>query len=285
MGDSEGYEPGVTTEMVALRAADIEQGGLREQLPGLEPDRTLTDWGRSERLTHLADATLLRFLFHYWHRVEVEGLEHVPADGGALLVANHAGPIPLDGAMISRAIAEEPRLRRIVHLATAQTFSGWPLIGMAATKLGAVGVHPANLHRLLFDEQALVLVFPEGRRSRKPLRWRYRLRRFDQIDFVQAAMRARVPIVPVAVIGSEEAQPTFASLPRLPFAGRVPIGAPVPLPAKLRLRFLEPVDTRSLGDQPWRDRTMAGELTEDIRALIQENVFELVAARRSVWLG
>lgn len=275
--------------MVALREEGLDVGldhaALRGQLPGLEPDRNVTDWGRSQRLSGLADATLLRFLYHYWHRVEVEGIEHVPATGGALLVSNHAGPLPLDGAMIGRAVAEGPRLRRVVQLAAARTFADVPLLGMAAMKLGAVSAHPANLHRLLFDEQALVLVFPEGRRARKPLRWRYRLRRFDQLDFVQAAIRARVPIVPIAVLGSEEALPALGSLPGLPLLPRVPLSTGVPLPAKLRLRFLEPVRTDDLAEAVARDRTLGAEVAEDIRALIQENLFEMVAARRSVWLG
>jgi 1-acyl-sn-glycerol-3-phosphate acyltransferase len=284
--EADNADSGATVEIVALGArgtgSELDRRRLREQLPGLEPDRNVTDWGRSQRLARLADATVLRFLFHYWHRVEVEGLEHVPAADAALLVANHAGQLPLDGAMIAKAVGEDPRLRRVVHLASSRTFATVPVLGMAVTKLGGVSAHPANLHRLLFDEQALVLLFPEGGRARKPLRWRYRLRRFDQLEFVQVAIRARVPIIPVAVVGSEEAVPTLASMP---LGVRLPLSAGVPLPAKLRLRFLEPVRTDDLAEALARDRTLAGELAEDIRGLIQENLFEMVSARRSVWLG
>jgi 1-acyl-sn-glycerol-3-phosphate acyltransferase len=286
-------ETGVTVELARIepdgaRSTELADpaDAFREQLPGLEAEREVTDWGRSERIAALADGTVMRFLYHYWFRVEAEGLEHVPAKRGALLVANRAGQLPLDGAMIAKAVGDEDRLRRPVHLAATRTFAHLPGLGMAVTKLGGVGAHPANLHRLLFDERQLVLVFPEGSRApAKPLRSRYRVRRMDQVDFVQAAMRAAVPIVPVAVLGAEEAMPRLATLRALGRGPRLPITTGVPLPAKFRLRFLQPVRTHDLGEAPWRDPALAQELTEEIRGLIQENLFELVAQRRSVWLG
>jgi 1-acyl-sn-glycerol-3-phosphate acyltransferase len=262
---------------------------LRTFLPGLEPDRRVTDWGRSERVEALVDRTVYDFLYHYWFRVEVEGVENVPSSGGALLVANHAGAIPPDGIMIGKAIREEHAYPRPLHLAVDQYFTGIPGTGALITKTGGVAAHPANVHRLLFDEGELVLMFPEGRRGpRKPLRERYRLRRFDGGGFVVAAMRARAPIVPVAVVGAEEAQPNFGRLnplqrfTKLPSLPLTPI---LPLPAKFRIRFLEPVQTDELGDEPWLDQGLVHTLAQDIRALIQENVLELVAARRSVWFG
>jgi 1-acyl-sn-glycerol-3-phosphate acyltransferase len=254
-------------------------------MPGLETDRTVTDWGRSERLVELCDRTLLRFLYDYWFRVEVEGLEHVPERGAALLVANRAGPLPLDGAMIARAIREERRLHRTVHLTSERSFADVPGIGMALTKLGGVWAHPANLHRLLLDEQELVLVFPEGAGAGgKRFAWRYRLRRFDRIPFVQAAVRAGAPIVPVAVLGSEESQPTLVTLASL---GRVSlrIGSPLPLPAKLRVRFLPAVRPEHPGGGSSDAAGWAEDLADGIRGLIQENLVEMVAGRRSVWLG
>lgn len=254
----------------------------REGLPGLEPDRTLTDWGRSERLTGLADATVGHFLYHYWFRVTVEGIEHVPARGGALLVANRAGQLPLDGAMIARAVREEHPAPRPVHLAATQTYPNLPGVGMAYTKLGVVPSHPANLHRLLLDERELVLSFPEGEAgARKSLRRRYRLGEFDGVAFAAAAIRARVPIVPVAVLGSEEALPSLGPLAGLGARLGLPVGLGLPLPAKLHLRFLAPISTDAPGKAPDR----AERLTEEVRTLIQENLFELLAARRSVWLG
>ena len=184
----------------------------------------MTDWGRSERVETIVDRTVYDFLYHYWFRVEVEGIENIPDDGAALLVANHAGAIPSDGAMIAKAIREEHRRRRPVHLGTDSHFGGFPGLGMLVTKLGGVAAHPANLHRLLFDEGQLVLVFPEGRDgTRKPIKDRYRLRSFDSIPFVETAMRARAPILPVALLGAEEALPMFASIRPLRRLAHLPL--------------------------------------------------------------
>jgi len=285
MADPHGTDPyGQPTAELALsdiRAAlPASPEELRDALPGLEPERHVTDWGRSERVERLLDRTVVGFLYHYWFRVEVEGIDNVPANGGALLVANHGGAIPPDGAMIGKAIADAHPRPRPLHLAVEPMFANFPGVGMLQTKLGVVGTHPANLHRLLFDERQLVLTFPEGRKAtRKALSERYRMARFQSTAFIEAAMRARVPIVPLAVMGAEESVPVFARLPGL----RISTG--LPLPAKFRIRFLEPVSADSLGDSPWEDDGLVQALSHDIRALIQENLLELVAQRRSVWLG
>jgi 1-acyl-sn-glycerol-3-phosphate acyltransferase len=294
MTDGDAIDPhaGQTTELAVVGVRDRlpeTADALRDALPGLEPDREVTDWGRSERIERLADRTVYGFLYHYWFRVEVEGVQNVPAAGGAMLVANHGGAIPPGGAMIAKAILERHPQPRQLHLTTGRTFAGVPGIGMLVTKLGGVGDHPANVHRLLFDERQLVLVFPEGREgTAKALSERYRLRRFGRGEFVGAAMRARAPIVPVAVLGSEEAAPVFARLrplTRLTRLPRVSVTSPMPLPAKFRIRFLEPVATDGLGEAPWEDNGLVQTLSHDIRALIQENLLEMVAQRRSVWLG
>ena len=284
------FDTGVTVELKALRdpprPLPARQDDLREQLPGLEPERGITDWGRSERIETVVDRTVYDFLYHYWFRVEVDGIENVPRDGGALLVANHSGAMPSDGTMIAKAVREEQGRGRPVHLATESHFAGLPGLGMLVTKLGAVAAHPANLHRLLFDERQLVLAFPEGRAGvRKPLKERYRLRRFDRVPFVATAIRARVPIVPVALLGAEEALPTLGNLAPLRRRLRLPLTPGLPLPAKFRIRFLEPVETDQLGEADAEDPGATATLQADIRALVQENLLELVAGRRSVWLG
>jgi 1-acyl-sn-glycerol-3-phosphate acyltransferase len=260
---------------------------LRGHLPGLEPERRITDWGRSERVQRAVDRTVYGFLYHYWFRVEVQGIENVPSEDGALLVANHAGVVPSDGAMIAKAVREEHPRSRELSFATEHSLKSVPGLGMLAIKIGAVQAHPANLLRLLFDEGELVLVFPEGHHgARKALKERYRLRGFDP-GFVKAAMRARVPIVPLALVGAEESVPVlprigplrrFASLPAVPLTG-------LPLPAKFGIRFLESVPTDGLGAAPWNDQGLVHALCGEIRALIQENLLEMVAGRRSVWLG
>jgi 1-acyl-sn-glycerol-3-phosphate acyltransferase len=264
-------------------------GDFREQLPGIEPERRVTDWGRSERIEGLVDRTVYEFFYRYWFRVEVDGVENVPSEGGVLLLANHSGTVPADGAMIVKALTEEHPRPRPLHVCTERSLAGVPGLGMLLAKLGAVAAHPANLHRLLFDESQLVLAFPEGPAgASKPARERYRLRGFNHDRFVHSAIRAGAPIVPLAVVGAEEASPMFARvnplrrLTRLPY---LPMTPAFPLPAKFKIRFLEPVATDRLGEAPWRDQRLVRALGEDIRALIQENLLEMVAERRSVWLG
>ncbi len=182
-----------------MRELPAPSDRLRAQLPAVEPEREVTDWGRSERFEGLLDRTLYDFLYHLWFRVDVEGIEHVPSVGGAMLVSNHAGALPPDAPMIAKAIKEEHPRPRPVHLTVEHFFKGYPGLGMIVAKLGGVPAHPANVHRLLHDEEQLVLVFPEGRKGTEKLyKDRYRLRRFGRGGFVEAAMRARVPIVPVA---------------------------------------------------------------------------------------
>lgn len=257
----------------------------RGQLPGLEPERRITDWGRSERVEHLVDSTVGHFLYHYWLRVEAEGVGNVPRAGGALLVANRAGQFRIDAAMIGKTLREEHASARPLHVAGPASLADTPGLGMLATKLGAVPDHPANVLRLLGDEGQLVLAFPEADQERgKPLASRYRLRRFDGLDFVRLAAEAGVPIVPVAVLGSEEATPLLTGLGLLGRFVPLRLGVPVPLPARFRLRFLQPVRTDRLSGAEG-GRASLSQLAEDIRALIQENLLEMVAHRRSVWLG
>jgi 1-acyl-sn-glycerol-3-phosphate acyltransferase len=282
---------------------------FRDHLPGLEPDRRVTDWGRSEAVDSALDRTVFDFLYHYWFRVEVEGVDNVPGDGPALLIANHAGVLPTDATMIAKAIRVEHRRPRPLHFATERVLGTVPGVDMLLVKAGGVAAHPANLHRLLFDERQLVLVFPEGAGA-KPLRERYRLRPFRRLDLLAAALRAGAPIVPVAVLGAEEAAPMLGRLPTGPLGmlaplrrlPRLDLAVGLPLPAKIRIRFLSPVDPRrwgpaagdhlaagddlAPGDRPAAaDEHAACALADDLRALIQENLLEMVAQRRSVWLG
>jgi 1-acyl-sn-glycerol-3-phosphate acyltransferase len=272
---------------------------MRELLPALEPERRVTDWGRSERVEGLFDRTLVEFFYRYWFRCEVEGAENVPAEGGALLVSNHSGALPPDAAMIARAIREAHPRPRPVHITVEHFFKSYPGFSMLVPKIGCVPAHPANVHRLLYDERQLVLVFPEGRRATEKLfPQRYRLRRFGRGGFVEAAMRAEAKLVPVCVVGAEEAMPVFAQsgllrrltgllyfpiTPTFPWLG--PLGTLAYLPAKFKVRFLEPVDAAALGGDPAADKALVQTVAQEIRARIQANLHEMLARRRSVWLG
>jgi 1-acyl-sn-glycerol-3-phosphate acyltransferase len=271
---------------------------LRELLPEADSGRALDDWGRSEAVLRLADP-VLDFYYRYWFRVEHDGLENVPSDGGALLVSNHSGALPPDAPMIMQAIRRDHPNPRPLYMLGEHWFKGYPFVGMLANKIGLVPAHPRNAQRLLHDEGRLALVFPEGQKgSRKVLWQRYHLRRFGRGGFIRTAMRAQVPIVPIAVVGAEEAMPIFGHvrpLQRLtgliyfPFNHAFPHFGPLAgamyLPAKFKIRFLEPIP---MGDYPpdaVDDAALVQGLAEDIRARIQTELDDMLATRRSVWLG
>ena len=246
------------------------------------------------------DRTVYDWLYHYWFRCEVEGIENVPSSGGALLVSNHSGRAPARrGDDHSRRSRRSTRARARCTSRSSTSSRAIPGFSMLVAKIGGVPAHPANVHRLLADEEQLVLVFPEGRKGTEKLyKDRYKLRRFGRGGFVEAAMRAKAPIVPVAVVGAEEAMPIFAhmsALQRLTGLLYFPITPTFPhlglagfvgyLPAKFKIRFLEPVRTDDMGEEPWLDRGLIQTVADEIRARIQEELIDMLAHRRSVWFG
>jgi 1-acyl-sn-glycerol-3-phosphate acyltransferase len=286
-------------EIIGTTAAGlpVKRGDLRDYLPGVETERQVNDWGRSERVEGLFDRTIVDFFYNYWFRAEVEGIENVPSSGGALLVSNHSGALPPDATMIGKAIKEEHPHPRPLNITVEHFFKGYPGFSMLIPKIGAVAAHPANVQRLLYDEQQLVLVFPEGRKGTEKLyKDRYKLRRFGRGGFVEAAMRAKAPIVPVCVIGAEESAPIFAQVnvlqkltgliyfpitPSFPWLG--PLGMLGYLPAKFKLRFLEPMYFQE--DRMWEDKALVQTVAHEIRARIQENVLDMLKTRKSIWFG
>src|SRR3954454_6287717 len=298
--DAHGDELGMprrTSEDGAGRR-DIDPRDLRELIPSAEPGRELDDWGRSQRVFD-AMSPLLDFYYRYWFRVEQEGVENVPAEGGALLVSNHSGALPPDAPMIMQAIRHEHSTPRPVYMLGEHWFKGYPGVGMLTNKIGLVAAHPANAQRLLRDERQLALVFPEGQKGSRKLYWqRYRLRRFGRGGFVRTAIRAGVPIVPVAVVGAEEAMPIFAHVPLLQrLTGLIyfPINHAFPqfglaaalmyLPAKFEIRFLEPIDVSAYGPNDADDVALVQGIAEEVRSRIQAQLDQLLASRRSVWFG
>ena len=282
----------------AEREPDTDPRLLRDLIPAAEPGREVDDWGRSERVFRLMEP-LLDFYYRYWFRVEVEGIDNVPADGGALLVSNHSGALPPDAPMIMQALRNEHPARRPLYMLGEHWFKGYPGVGMLTNKIGLVAAHPANAQRLLRDEGRLVLVFPEGQKGSRKLYWqRYRLRRFGRGGFVKTALRAGVPIVPVAVIGAEEAMPIFAHVPLLQrLTGLIyfPINHAFPhfglaaglmyLPAKFKIRFLDPISLDGYGPGDAEDLELVQSLAEDVRERIQTEVDHLISSRTSVWFG
>jgi 1-acyl-sn-glycerol-3-phosphate acyltransferase len=295
------YEPEADVYRIPAPAAEPEPGRLRDLptlVPDQDPERQVDDWGRSERVFHLMEP-VLNFYYRYWFRVEVEGVEHIPSTSGALLASNHAGALPPDAPMIMQAIRNEHSTPRPLYMLGEHWFKGYPGVGMFTNKLGLVAAHPANAHRLLHDEGKLVLVFPEGQKGTRKLFWqRYKLRRFGRGGFVKTAIRAGVPIVPVAVVGAEEAMPIFAHVPLLqrltgliyfPINHAFPhfglLAAGMYLPAKFKIRFLEPVELDRYGPDAADDVAFVQQVADDVRARIQVALNEMLRERNSVWFG
>jgi 1-acyl-sn-glycerol-3-phosphate acyltransferase len=236
-------------------------------------------------------------LYRRWFRAEWEGMEKIPKEGGALLVCNHSGAIPSDAPVIMHGIEEE--LHRPVYGMADHLFKGLPVVGTMWARAGGVAAHPENAYRLLREQQQLALVFPEGTKGTGKLyRERYKLRRFGRGGFVEIAMRAGAPVVPIAVVGSEEAMPIVAKVPALakllgvpyvPITANMfafgPLGLVLPLPAKIKVRVLDPVEFDVPPDQERYSRSRVMDEAEAIRVRIQDALYDMLRQRRSVWTG
>jgi 1-acyl-sn-glycerol-3-phosphate acyltransferase len=213
-------------------------------------------------------------------------------------VGNHGGAIPSDAPVIMHGI--ETELGRPVYGMADNLFRALPVAGTLWSRAGGVPAHPDNAYRLLHDEQQLTLVFPEGTKGTGKLaRDRYQLRRFGRGGFVEIAMRAGVPIVPIAVVGNEEAMPIVWKSSRLAKLLNLPyfpvtanqfvfgplLGLVVPLPAKFRVRVLPPVYFDAAPNQDHYNRSVVVDHAERIRAQIQDALYDMLRTRRSVWFG
>jgi len=268
--------------MSASKPVETEGGQGEVQLDrwGRDPARSLSNG-------------LFEAAYRSWFRVEWEGLEHVPKQGGALLVANHAGMMPVDGGIIQFGIQRE--IDRPVYMLAHHGFFQVPFVGRILNRTGTVVAHPDNAHRLLSEDERLVVVFPEGEKGPvKPRSERYRLQRFGRGGFIETAMRAKVPIVPIVLMGTEDTTPTIADLE---LAGRkVPltlnaalfgplIGAIAHFPAKIRVRVLPPVQFEPEAKGVPISRSILMDGAEGIRGDMQLALDEMMAAREDVWFG
>lgn len=268
-------------------------GALRVVSPGRELELQSDGFGFDPEFTERVTQVALWFYRNYW-RVEVDGVANVPSRGRALLVSNHAGIIPYDGAMIRTAIlAEHPHPRHARMLVVDWAFA-LPFTNMLLTKTGNVLAHPDNATALL-ERDELVGVFPEGvRGASKPYRDRYRVKRFGRGGFVQVALRTGAPIIPVAVVGSEELHPVITDvrplarllrLPTLPVTPTFPwlgLAGLIPLPSKWLIAFGRPIEMIShkrAADDP---RTVL-EISEEVRDRIQSMIYQLLPRRQTIF--
>lgn len=236
---------------------------------------------------------VFRAFYHNWFRVEWEGIEHVPRTGGALLVSNHAGMFPVDAGIIMLGIEEE--IGRPVYSLAHHGFWRVPFMGPVLSRMGGVVGHPDNAQRLLAGDKNLVLVLPEGAKGpTKPARERYRLQRFGRGGFVETALRAGVPIVPIALAGTEDTTPTLASFRMM--GQDVPLtlnallfgpalGALLQFPAKIRARVLPPIQFEEPPNLEHYPRSLLMDRAESIREQIQQTLDQMLLDRKNVWRG
>ena len=266
---------------------------LRRRITG---DYEVDDFGFDPDLTEHVLLPPLRPLYDKWFRVETRGLDNVPDTGGALIVANHSGTIPIDAAMTSLALLDKHPAHRNLRLLGADLVFTLPVVAPLARKSGNTRACSADAERLLCADE-LVGVFPEGFKGiGKPFTERYKLQRFGRGGFVSAALRTGKPIIPCAIIGAEEIYPllgnakTLARLlgvpyvpvtPLFPWLG--PLGL-VPLPSKWIIEFGEPIETAHLGGAAAaEDPMLVFNLTDQVRETIQSTLYTLLMQRRSVF--
>ncbi|GAA3615495.1 lysophospholipid acyltransferase family protein [Kineosporia mesophila] len=263
---------------------------LRTRLAG---DYEMDEFGFDPAFADAVPLSLLRPLYKNWFRVEVRGAENIPATGGALIVANHSGAIPVDALMTAVAVREE-RERHLRILGGDLVFQT-PVLSTLARRAGATLAANPDAERLLSSGE-LVGVWPEGYKGiGKPFSERYKLQRFGRGGFVSAALRTGVPIVPCSIVGAEEIYPIIANVPALarllglpylpvtpffPLLG--PLGA-VPLPSKWLIEFGPPILPEAAGPQAADDPILVFDLTDRVRQTIQQTLYSLLVQRRSVF--
>ncbi|MDQ3761659.1 MAG: acyltransferase family protein [Actinomycetota bacterium] len=260
-------------------------------------DYGVDEFGFDPDLTDHVLLPLLRPLYRTWFRVETIGIHHVPAQGGALLVANHSGTLPVDALMTAVAVRDQHPAGRHLRMLGADLVFRTPLLGSLARKSGQTLACVPDAERLLTSGE-LVGVWPEGFKGLgKFYRDRYKLQRFGRGGFVSAALRTQTTIIPCSIVGAEEIYPMIGNIkplarlfgtpyfpvtPFFPLLG--PLGA-VPLPSKWYIEFGEPVHTEGYEPASAEDPMLVFDLADQIRETIQQTLYRLLAQRRNPFLG
>jgi 1-acyl-sn-glycerol-3-phosphate acyltransferase len=265
---------------------------VRRRLTG---DFEVDDYGFDEDFTVNAYLPFLRPLYNSWFRVEVRGIENIPADGGGLVVANHSGTLAFDSLMTQVAVYDESATHRHLRMLGADDVFKTPVVSQVARKSGSTLAANADAERLLGAGE-LVGVWPEGFKGiGKPFSERYKLQRFGRGGFVASAIRAGVPIIPCSIVGAEEIYPMLGNLktlarlvgaPYAPVTPTWPLLGPlglIPLPSKWIIEFGVPVNTADLGHGAADDPMLIFDLTDRVRETIQQTLYSLLMQRRSVF--
>nr|WP_243769695.1 lysophospholipid acyltransferase family protein [Amycolatopsis acidicola] len=267
---------------------------LRNRLTG---DYTVDEFGFDAELTDNLLLPPLRVLYEKWFRVSTIGVDNLPKEGGALVVCNHSGTVPLDAVMTAIAVHDEHPAHRHLRMLGADLVFRTPLLGALARKSGQTLACNPDAERLLTAGE-LVGVWPEGYKGiGKPFSSRYRLQRFGRGGFVSAALRTGVPIIPCSIVGAEEIYPKIGDLkplarllglpyfpvtPLFPLLG--PLGA-IPLPTKWTIEFGEPIRTDGYEPDDVDDPMLVFGLTDQVRESIQQSLYRRLSQRAGIFKG
>ncbi|MFC1418335.1 lysophospholipid acyltransferase family protein [Streptacidiphilus cavernicola] len=265
---------------------------LRRRLTG---EYEVDEFGFDPELTQKVLLSAVRPLADRYFRLEVRGAENLPTEGGALVVANHSGVLPLDALMTQVAIHDHTATRRHLRMLAADLVFVLPGVNELARKAGHTLACNEDAQRLL-EQGEIVGVWPEGFKGiGKPFADRYKLQRFGRGGFVSSALRAGVPIVPCSIVGAEETYPMIGNartlarilgLPYVPitptFPWLGPLGA-IPLPTKWTIQFGEPIATDDYPAEAADDPMLLFDLTDEVRETIQHTLYQLLVQRRSVF--
>ena len=237
--------------------------------------------------------TLLDFLMDRYWRVEVQGFDAIESGRPNLLVANRSGLLPYDGVMLSHAIERWHPLHRRPRFLVADWLITLPFAQPYLARLGGVRACRENADRLLRTGHS-VIAFPEGvKGAAKVFAERYRLKRFGRGGVIRAAVENRVPLVPVGIVGAEEAHPILfksglparaLGLPFVPVTPTFPLLGPLgllPLPTKWIISVGAPIPLDDLDVDSLDDELLLSRLTEELRGRIQELVSEALEQRAS----
>jgi 1-acyl-sn-glycerol-3-phosphate acyltransferase len=262
----------------------------RRRLTG---DYEVDEFGFDSELTSRLLLTALRPIAERWFRIEVRGLENVPRTGGALVVSNHSGVVPVDALMTQLVLHDHAG--RYLRMLGADLLFALPFVSALARKSGATLACNEDAERML-SRGELAGVWPEGYKGTgKPFAERYRLQRFGRGGFVAAAMRAGVPIVPCSVVGAEEIYPMVGNVrwlarllgvpyvpvtPLFPWFGLLGL---VPLPSKWIIEFGEPVHTDAYPEGAAEDPMVVFDVTDQVRETIQQTLYQLLRERGSAF--
>ena len=295
-GVEAGADPVTAASNAVSSLPAVVRDAVEAILRRLRGEYSEDEWGFDEDFAE-AVFPLFRFLYDIWWRVDVTGVRNVPAHGRGLLVANHAGSLfPFDASMMTMAVMREHPLPRWPRFMVLDWAFVLPFLSAFMRRVGGVPASPHNATSLL-ERDELVMVFPEGvKGTGKPFSERYRLQRFGRGGFVEVALRTRSPIIPVAVVGSEEIYPKVADAPSVaraigapfvPITPTFPLLGPlglVPLPSKWRIEFCDPIDLSEHPPEAADDRGLVFDISEQVRETIQAKVYENLVARGGAFL-